>query len=128
MAERLLLDTHVVLWLLAGDPRLGAATVALVQEADEVFVSAASAWEVAIKAALGRLTLPEPFEVGVRRSGFDELPVRFTHAREVSHLPSLHQDPFDRLLVATALADGLTLVSADPQVLAYPVSRFDARR
>lgn len=127
MAERLLLDTHIVLWAMFGDRRLKSATVEAITTAEEVFVSAASAWEVQIKAGLGKLELPEPFEDGVRRSGFSELPVLFGHTRQLAHLPALHRDPFDRLLVATSTADNLTLVTADERVLAYPVRLLDAR-
>ncbi len=127
MADRLLLDTHIVLWWLFDSPNLTEAVDELVRAASEVRVSAASAWEVAIQQALGRLEVPEPLEDAVRRSGFEPLPITFEHAQRLARLPQLHRDPFDRLLVAVALAEGLTLVTADEAVLAYPVPCFDAR-
>jgi PIN domain nuclease of toxin-antitoxin system len=127
VADRLLLDTHVVLWWLFDSPNLTDAVDDLVRSASEVRVSAASAWEVAIKQGLGRLEVPEPLEDAVRRSGFVPIAVTFDHAQALTRIPSLHRDPFDRLLVAVALAEGLTLVTADEAVLAYPVPSFDAR-
>ncbi|MEN0065665.1 MAG: type II toxin-antitoxin system VapC family toxin [Myxococcota bacterium] len=127
MGDRLLLDTHIVLWSMFGDVRLTSKTTSAILAADDVFVSAASAWEAQIKAGLGKLELPECFAEGVRKSGFQELPVHFHHTQQLAHLPALHRDPFDRLLVATAMADGLTLVSADAKILAYPGSLLDAR-
>jgi PIN domain nuclease of toxin-antitoxin system len=85
------------------------------------FVSAASAWEVAIKQAIGRLTLPEPFAVGIDASGFQRLPVGFEHAAEAASLPLHHTDPFDRMLVAQARLEGLTLVTHDRALAAYDV-------
>ncbi len=111
--NRLLLDTHVFLWARAHDPRLeGQAGEAIVQ-AGIVFVSAASAWEAAVKTALGKLRIPEPFRVGVKDSGFDQLPVTFAHAEEAGRLPPHHADPFDRMLIAQARIERLTLVTAD---------------
>ncbi len=86
-----------------------------------VFVSAASAWEAGIKQALGRLTLPAPFAVGVDASGFQRLPIAFEHAAEAAALPPHHGDPFDRMLVAQARLEGLTLVSHDRLLAAYDV-------
>lgn len=110
---RLLLDTHVFLWWRENHPRLGAEVRKVIADADEAFVSAASAWEVAIKVGIGKLSIPGPFEEGVERSGFDKLPVEFRHAAAVSALPHHHGDPFDRMLIAQALTEGLTLVTHD---------------
>ena len=123
----LLLDTHVVLWWLFDSPKVTDPVDALVRSASAVRVSAASAWEIAIKQSLGRIVVPEPLEDAVRRSGFAPLPLTFEHAQRLMGVPPLHRDPFDRVLVAVALAEGLTLVTADPAVLAYPVPSFDAR-
>jgi PIN domain nuclease of toxin-antitoxin system len=117
---RLLLDTHVVLWWLQNSPRLGAARRAIT-EADTVFVSAASAWEVAVKIALGRLQLPADFAEGVEKSQMRELPIRFPHAAEAGSLPAHHTDPFDRMLVAQARREGLTLVTHDRLLEPYEV-------
>lgn len=117
----LLLDTHVFLWWRADDRRLKPAARKAIAQAPLVYVSAASAWEAAIKAALGRLTLPAPFREGVSASGFDELPISIAHAEAAGALPPHHTDPFDRMLVAQARLEGLTLVTHDPAIQAYDV-------
>jgi PIN domain nuclease of toxin-antitoxin system len=117
---RLLLDTHVFLWALAGSPRLKSAARARIEAADEVFVSAASIWEVAIKVRLGKLTADlDALVAAMAESGFSELPVRAVHAARVASLPALHEDPFDRLLVAQALCEPLHLLTADGAVAQY---------
>lgn len=115
----LLLDTHVFLWWRGNDPRLAVAAREAIATAPLVFVSAASAWEAAIKIALGRLSLPEPFARGVDASGFRRLPIAFEHAEHAAVLPSHHGDPFDRMLVAQCLLEGCTLVTHDRQLAAY---------
>ncbi len=92
-----------------------------IRSAQAVHVSAASAWEVAIKASLGRITVNASFADAVADYGFGELPVRFAHADLVRTLPPLHRDPFDRILVAQAIAEGLTIVTRDALVAAYAV-------
>jgi PIN domain nuclease of toxin-antitoxin system len=77
--------------------------------------------EAEIKASLGKLDLPEPFEVGVSGSGFDKLPIAFSHARAAAHLPGHHTDPFDRMLVGQAMTEGLTLVTHDRRIESYAV-------
>lgn len=119
---RLLLDSHVFVWWMAGDPRLSAALVRAIGEADEVYVSTATAWELALKVSLGKLRLPEPVEDGVVAAGFLELPVRFAHTRLAAGLPPHHSDPFDRMLIAQAVCEGLTLVTHDAKILAYDVA------
>ena len=84
-------------------------------------MSAASAWEAAIKRGLGRLTLPEPFAVGVEKSGFERLDIGFAHAEEAAALPPHHADPFDRMLVAQARVEGLVLVTGDERIMRYDV-------
>ncbi len=118
---RLLLDSHVFLWWQAADPRLPKTIVATIAEAQEVFVSAATAWELGLKVMLGKLHLPEPVEDGVRASGFRELAVTFDHTRRAVALPPHHRDPFDRMLVAQALCEGLAIVTHDDQVARYEV-------
>ena len=119
--RNLLLDTHVFLWWQADDPRLRAAIRTTIANAPQVYISAASAWEVAIKIALGKLLIPEPFAAGVLHSGFAPLPITLDHAARVTGLPALHSDPFDRMLVAQACAEDLTLVTADAQLRVYMV-------
>jgi PIN domain nuclease of toxin-antitoxin system len=118
---RLLLDTHVFLWWRTDSTRLSEAVRAEIGHGDEVYVSLASAWEAAIKVTLGRLRLPEPFEVGVRDSEFDEMPIRFSHTERVAALPLHHRDPFDRMLVAQAAVEGLTLVTHDGRFEPYDI-------
>jgi PIN domain nuclease of toxin-antitoxin system len=117
---RLLLDTHLFLWAMANDDRLPTKARELILEADEVNVSAASIWEIAIKARIGKLKadaghLAETMEA----SGFVELPVTARHAARVAHLPDHHTDPFDRLLIAQATAEPLLLLTVDRQLAAY---------
>jgi PIN domain nuclease of toxin-antitoxin system len=117
---RLLLDTHVLLWALSGDARLKPASRALIAEADAVFVSAASVWEITIKASLGKLTVDLAALPGaIDASGFQRLPVSFEHAIRVAQLPPLHADPFDRLLVAQAQQEPLHLLTADTALVPY---------
>ncbi|HRZ38803.1 MAG TPA: type II toxin-antitoxin system VapC family toxin [Candidatus Paceibacterota bacterium] len=121
---KLLLDTHLLLWA-AGDPdRLSAAARALIGAPEnELWFSAASVWEIAIKRGLGR----EDFQVnprllrrGLLDNGYRELPVGSEHAVAIDSLPLLHKDPFDRLLVAQAMVEGITLLTADASVAQYP--------
>ncbi|MEX2048861.1 MAG: type II toxin-antitoxin system VapC family toxin [Gemmatimonadota bacterium] len=117
---RLLLDTHVLIWWDEGAtlaPEAGEA----IRTAEQVYVSAASGWEVAIKASLGKLDSDRPVSDAVTESGFEELPVRLAHAELVRWLPKHHRDPFDRLLVAQAVSEGLTLVTRDRAFDAYDV-------
>lgn len=118
---RLLLDTGVFLWWRADSPLLGGDARAAIARADLVFVSVASAWEAAIKMALGKLRLPESFEAGVLASRFERLPIAFAHAEAVASLPQHHSDPFDRMLVVQCRSEGLTLVTNDRRLAAYDV-------
>jgi PIN domain nuclease of toxin-antitoxin system len=118
----LLLDTQVLIWSLAGDGRLkNTARRAIEDGSNRVWVSAASALEIEIKRALGKLRLPDDLLAQMTAVKFDELPVRIEHALYLRRLPALHRDPFDRILVAQALCEGLTLVTADPILGGYPV-------
>ncbi|HKH50144.1 MAG TPA: type II toxin-antitoxin system VapC family toxin [Thermoanaerobaculia bacterium] len=120
-ASRLLLDTHVFLWWRGEPARLGSAVRDRIATADIVFVSVASAWEAAIKASLGRIELPDTIEAGVLASGFEKLLITFSHAERVTALPPHHRDPFDRMLVAQAQSEGLTLVTHDRLLEPYEV-------
>lgn len=129
---RFLLDTHIFLWSAVAGRRISdRVRAALADRSSEVFVSAASAWEITIKYTLGRLPLPSPpsnyLPTQMRILGFTDLPVTHVHATSIDGLPVLHRDPFDRLLIAQAQAEGLTLVSADDLVLQYPIKTIDAR-
>lgn len=113
-----LIDTHVWLWMQADPGRLSAETRELIENpANELLLSAASAWEIAIKYRIGKLPLPDPPTSYVpdrmRRSGTTPLPIEPIHALRTSELPDHHGDPFDRLLIAQAMQEGLTLVTHD---------------
>ncbi|MDA8193712.1 MAG: type II toxin-antitoxin system VapC family toxin [Thermaerobacter sp.] len=117
---RLLLDTHVFLWYVADSRELSERTREIIAKADEVFVSAASIWEAAIKVGLGKLEAPLADLVsGISASGFQELPVICRHAILVASLPQVHRDPFDRLLIAQAIDGPLKLLTADPVFREY---------
>lgn len=118
-----LLDTHVWLWMLADPDRLGALRPRVEDESNALLLSAASSWEIAIKHASGRLSLPEPpatfVPSRIRATGVTPIAIEHTHALAVASLPPHHRDPFDRLLVAQALAFDVPLATADPAVQAY---------
>jgi PIN domain nuclease of toxin-antitoxin system len=117
---RLLLDTHVFLWAVAGSASLKPAARRIIESAERVHVSAASIWEIAIKARLGKIDAdPGALVAAIEDSGFVELPVSAAHAAGVAALPSHHGDPFDRLLLAQALSEPLRLLSADAALARY---------
>jgi PIN domain nuclease of toxin-antitoxin system len=117
---RLLLDTHVFLWAVTANRRLKSSTREFLSRADAVYVSAASIWEIAIKARLGKIEADAAFLVeAIDNSGFQELPVSAHHAAAVAKLPLHHSDPFDRLLLAQAFLEPLRFVTADPVLAAY---------
>lgn len=123
---KLLLDTHVLLWWLAGEPMRQEATAEIRHPRSLVHVSAASAWEIGIKQSLGKLRLPDDLEERLRVERFTPLPVTVAHGLAVAGLPPHHRDPFDRLLVAQAQAEGLTLITRDPRLTAYGVATLAA--
>jgi len=123
---KLLLDTCTFLWIASASPRLSKGAAALfLDDNNERYLSASSAWEISIKHALGRLPLPERPEIfipGIRAaSGIAALPIDEESALYAGRLPSLHADPFDRMLVAQAIVHGLTILTPDPQIQQYPV-------
>lgn len=125
--RRLLLDTHTLLWWLADDPRLGAEARRLIKDArNEAHVSAASGWEIAIKRALGKLEAPGNLDAIVEEGGFRKLAITFFHGEQAGALPPLHRDPFDRMLIAQAQAEGLEIVTADGRIGAYGVRTVSA--
>ena len=121
---KLLLDTHILLWAANAPERLSTQAIALLEDPDnELLFSAASLWEVSIKNSLGR----DDFKVdarllrrGLLDNGYLELPITSAHAVFVESLPAIHKDPFDRILVAQATAEGITLLTADSTVARYP--------
>lgn len=122
---RLLLDAQIALWALIGSGRLGALAHGLIEDpAHEIFISAASVWEIAIKYALGRGDMPIS---GIRaaelfaQAGYRELPITWHHAAMVDTLPTIHSDPFDRILIAQALTEPMRLLSRDATLASYGV-------
>ena len=125
--SRYIVDTHVWLWMQTAPARLSSETRALLEKVEnELLLSAASAWEIAVKYRLGKLPLPEPPIVYVpdrmRRSGTTSLPVEAAHALRTSELPDHHNDPFDRLLIAQAQLLDIPIVTVDEQIRAYDVA------
>ncbi|MCW7540037.1 type II toxin-antitoxin system VapC family toxin [Aquabacterium sp. A7-Y] len=117
---RLLLDTHIFLWAVAGSPLLKPPARHIIESADAVYVSAASIWEIAIKARLGKIEAdPQELANAIEASGFLELPVKASHAAGVAQLALHHNDPFDRLLIAQALAEPLKLLTVDEMLAKY---------
>ena len=111
---RILLDTNLVLWAMSGDSKLSRLAQKEIDQADIVYVSAASVWEIAIKSSLGRLDIDlDELLPKLDEAGFAELPLSWSHTRAVRDLPGHHRDPFDRLLVAQALSEPLRLLTHD---------------
>jgi len=121
---RLLLDSHILLWWLADDPSLPASARSAIRDPNsEVFVSAATAWELGIKHALGRLDFPvDKMGAILDEAGFAPLAIRVEHGIAAASLPTHHHDPFDRMLIAQAQYDGLTIVTADSMIRRYAVA------
>ncbi|GAA4446916.1 type II toxin-antitoxin system VapC family toxin [Phytohabitans houttuyneae] len=122
---RVLLDTHVVLWWLADDPTLSDEIKHLLDTEPDAYVSTATLWEVSIKQTLGKLA-PADLPERVRDAGFRPLPITVDHAIAAGRLPEIHRDPFDRMLVAQARCEDLTLVTRDPYIHKYDVALLSA--
>ena len=125
---RLLLDSHAALWWLGDDPSFGPAARRQVQDADDVYFSAVTPWELGIKQALGRLVMPAGLSAALSAAGFTAMAITTAHAELAPTLPAHHGDPFDRMLVAQAQLEALTLVTADESLRPYDVPLLDARR
>jgi PIN domain nuclease of toxin-antitoxin system len=126
---RALLDTHAFLWFVLNDSQLGSTARAVIADPqNEIEISPASYWEIAIKISIGKYSLNEPFqpfmEQQIATNRFRILPVTVSHAAVVATLPFHHRDPFDRMLVAQAIAEQVPLLSADPVLDAYPITRL----
>lgn len=126
MTARLLLDTHALIWVLSNPRRLPARVAKRIRDPEtDVYVSAASTWEIAIKAALRKIDANIADVVRAMRAvSFDELPVTIAHTVRLGTLPDHHRDPFDRLLVAQAVEERLTIVTHDPLIARYDVPRL----
>ena len=124
---RLLLDSHVIVWWSLYPGRLRADTRdAIISPDNEVFLSAASIWELGLKIARQKLHLPTNYAARLLADGFDEVPVTIAHAERSAALAPLHGDPFDRLLIAQALEEGYVLVTSDREILRYDVPALEA--
>lgn len=124
---RLLLDTHVMLWAISDPGQLSArARNAISSEENEVFVSVVSPWEIAIKKSRNRIETPDDLDRGLESSRFKLLPVLLRHTKAIESMPHHHRDPFDRMLVAQAIVDGLILVTADRKLTRYDAALLPA--
>ena len=125
---RLLVDTHLLIWWLAGKSIPARAAELIRDPGNQIYASAVSVWEVAIKVSLGKIRIdPDEFVAALRESGFQELPVIARHAARVAGLPKHHRDPFDRLLVAQSLVEAMLLLTQDQPLAAYGPSVLVAR-
>jgi PIN domain nuclease of toxin-antitoxin system len=123
----LLLDTHALIWALENHPSLsGKARDAIIDGKNMVFVSSASAWEISIKKAMGKLKAPDNLSEEIRLHRFTRLNMNFDHAKLAGELPDIHKDPFDRMLIAQAMIEKLTLVTRDNLIAKYDVSLLKA--
>lgn len=121
-AMKYLVDSHVAIWLLAAPDKIPARAMAALEDPrNSLWISIASLWEIKLKAAAGKLPLPDEFISAVDAAGFSVLPITLAHIDKATGFPLHHKDPFDRMLFAQALAEGMTLVSADRKAAAYEV-------
>ena len=119
---RLLLDSNAFLWWAQASPTLSAgARNAIIDPANETLISIATPWELVIKTSIGKLVLPDDVETMVTSQGFTVLPITFVHIRRLATLPRHHKDPFDRMIIAQALAEGMPIATADRRYAAYGV-------
>lgn len=126
--RRLLLDTHVLLWWLSDDENLGDHARKLIADTrNEIFISAATTWEISIKKNKGLLTAPDDMDRIVEDEGFSKLPVSLFHGDKAGDLPEIHRDPFDRMLVAQAQAEGLEIMTVDAEIPKYGIKLIDPR-
>lgn len=120
---RLLLDTNALIWTMVRRERIPSVAIdAIEDKANDVFVSVISAWEIEIKAAKGRLELPSDLEDALAAQSFEPLAVAMRHARAVESLPRYHRDPFDRMIIAQAHLEGMTVITSDSEIRRYPVA------
>ncbi len=122
----LILDTHIILWWMDDNRLLPQKyRLAIEDENNICFVSAASVWEISIKSAIGKLDIPDNYMEVLFDQNFKEIPISWQHARKVRYLPMHHKDPFDRLLIAQAIVEDLTLLSIDKIISKYDVELLD---
>lgn len=119
---KLLLDTHILLWWLNQDRKLSQTEIDTIANPDcLVFVSAVTAWEIAIKKMIGKLEAPDDLPAALAANNFLELPITIEHSQELYRLPLHHHDPFDRMMVAQAISEDLTLMTRDPKIALYDI-------
>ena len=126
--RKVLLDTHVLLWWLADHPKLGEKSRKIItDERNDIFVSAVSIWEIAIKKNKGLLKAPDNIDAIVEDEGFSKLAISLFHGEQAGSLENIHRDPFDRMLIAQAQAEGLELLTADKTIPKYGLRVIDAK-
>jgi PIN domain nuclease of toxin-antitoxin system len=119
---KLLLDTHILLWWLTQDRKLSQTETTIITDPDNlIFVSAATAWEIAVKKMIGKLEAPDDLPAALAANNFLELPIAIEHSQKLYHLPLHHHDPFDRIMVAQAMSEGLTLMTRDIKIALYDI-------
>ncbi len=127
--KRILLDTHALIWWMNGSDQLGPLSQQMIaSEENHVFVSAASIWEMSIKRQMGKLQAPNDLDSLIEKLGFEKLDISLFHAEQAGNLPTHHKDPFDRMLIAQAQAEGLLLVSTDEHFPSYGINIFNASK
>ncbi len=119
---KLLLDTHILLWWLTQDRKLSQTEIDTISEPDNlVFVSAATAWEIAVKKMIGKLEAPDDLPAALAANNFLELPITIEYSQQLYRLPLHHQDPFDRMMIAQAMSEDLTLMTRDTKMALYDI-------
>jgi PIN domain nuclease of toxin-antitoxin system len=119
---KLLLDTHILIWWLNEASRLSQAEIDLITDLDNfIFVSAATAWEIAVKKMIGKLEAPDDLPVALAVNNFLELPITIEHSQKLYQLPLHHNDPFDRIMIAQAISEGLTFMTRDAKIALYEI-------
>jgi PIN domain nuclease of toxin-antitoxin system len=119
---KLLLDTHILIWWLSQEERLSQAEIDLITDSDNfIFVSAATAWEIAVKKMIGKLEAPDDLPAALAINNFLELPITIEHSQKLYQLPLHHNDPFDRIMVAQAMSENLTFMTRDAKIALYDI-------
>jgi PIN domain nuclease of toxin-antitoxin system len=119
---KLLLDTHILIWWLSQEQRLSQPEIDLISDSDNfIFVSAATAWEIAVKKMIGKLESPDDLPAALAINNFLELPITIEHSQKVYQLPLHHNDPFDRIMVAQAMSEDLTFMTRDAKIALYDI-------
>ncbi len=127
--KRILLDTHALIWWFNGDEKLGInAREQISNPENNIYVSAATVWEMSIKQQMGKLVAPEDIESKVEQAGFNSLPISLFHGQQAGKLPLHHKDPFDRMLIAQAQAEGLQILTKDEHFPAYGIRLINASK